>query len=220
RLCDTHDVTGWRQQAYNVRQVKRKMRAAQMKKRGGGKTEAQKARRHEQMVEAHRTYIDVAQQYLTKARLSLNTLENKGLSKVTERLKVVEIEDYMAHAERQIDQIRRRVLEGEKIPHDEKVFSIFEPHTEWIVKGKAGVPVELGLKVCVLEDQYQFILHHQVMEKTTDDQVAVSMISEARERFVDLATCSFDKGFHSPANQTALNELYLSTQFCLNFSFG
>ena len=207
RLCDAHDVTGWRQQAYTVKQVKRTMRAAQMKKRGGGKTEAQKARRHEQMVEAHRTYIDVAQQYLNRACLSLKTLENKGLSKVTERLKVVEIEDYMAHADRQIDQIRRRVLEGEQIPHDEKVFSIFEPHTEWIVKGKAGVPVELGLKVCVLEDQYQFILHHQVMEKTTDDQVAVSMVSDARERFPGLATCSFDKGFHSPANQKALDGL-------------
>ncbi len=67
----------------------------------------------------------------------------------------------MAHATRQIDQIRRRVILGEVIAHEEKVFSIFEPHTEWISKGKAGVPVELGLKVCILEDQHQFILHHQ-----------------------------------------------------------
>lgn len=43
--------------------------------------------------------------------------------------------------------IDRRVLKGECIPHEEKVFSIFEPHTEWICKGKAGVPVELGLRV-------------------------------------------------------------------------
>ena len=49
----------------------------------------------------------------------------------------------------------------------------FDPHTEWVSKGKAGVPVELGLKVCVVEDQHGFILHHHVMEKTTDDQVAV-----------------------------------------------
>ena len=62
------------------------------------------------------------------------------------------LDGYMAHVERQIDQIRRRVLQGEVIPHHEKVFSIFEPHTEWIVKGKVGVPVELGLRVCILED--------------------------------------------------------------------
>jgi hypothetical protein len=37
---------------------------------------------------------------------------------------------------------------AETIPHEEKVFSLFQPHTEWISKGKAGVPVELGLRVC------------------------------------------------------------------------
>ena len=87
---------------------------------------------------------------------------------------------------------------GEVIPHGEKVFSIFEPHTEWVSKGKAGVPVELGVKVCILEDQYQFILHHQVMQQMTDDQVAVSMVAQAKQRFANLNACSFDKGFHSP----------------------
>ncbi len=55
---------------------------------------------------------------------------------------MMEIERYLSHADRQIDQIRRRVVEGEKIPHNEKVFSIFEEHTEWISKGKAGVSDE------------------------------------------------------------------------------
>ena len=107
----------------------------------------------------------------------------------------------MVHARRQINQIRRRVLDGEIIPHAEKVFSLFEPHTEWISKGKAGVPVELGLRVCVMEDSSRFILYHQVMEKCTDDQVAVSMVSETKSRFPSLRATSMDKGFHSPANQ-------------------
>ena len=207
RLCELHDESGWRQHVYNVKHVKRKMRTAQMKKRGGGRTEAQKYQRHVDMLEAHQEYIDVAQQYLDKARLSLKTLESRCLSAITQRIKVVEIQDYMRHADRQIDQIKRRVIQGESIPHDEKVFSIFEPHTEWIAKGKAGVPVELGLKVCVLEDQHQFILHHRVMEKETDSQAAVEMVRESKERFSPLSTCSFDKGFHSPANQKDLDEL-------------
>ena len=66
------------------------------------------------------------------------------------------------------------------------------------------MPVELGVKVCILEDQYQFILHHQVMQNQTDDQVTVEMVVEAKKRFADLNACSFDKGFHSPSNQTAL----------------
>jgi hypothetical protein len=118
-----------------------------------------------------------------------------------------ELHGFIGHAWRQIDQIRRRVLENERIPHEEKVFSLFEAHTEWISKGKAGVPVELGLRVCVLEDQFGFILHHQVMEQQTDDQVAVPMVEAAQARFPELRQCSFDKGFHSPANQRILGEL-------------
>ncbi len=111
---------------------------------------------------------------------------------------------YIAHAERQIDQISRRVVDGETIPHHEKVFSIFEEHTEWIKKGKAGVPVELGLNVCIVKDQFGFILHYRVMQNETDDKVAVPIILETKERFEDLSSCSFDKGFHSPSNQEEL----------------
>jgi len=115
--------------------------------------------------------------------------------------------NFIKHARRQISQIARRVIQGEVIPHEEKYFSVFETHTEWISKGKAGVPVELGLKVCIVEDQYQFILHHQVMEKKTDEEVCVSLVKETKERFPMVEQASFDKGFHSPANQNGLREV-------------
>jgi hypothetical protein len=207
RLCEAHDLSTWRQHAYNIRHVRRLMRTAQMKKRGGGKTEEQKAKRKQQMVLAHQTYIDVAKHYLEKARSSLDDLQDKGLLSPAQGLSALEIKQFMGHAERQIDQINRRVIEDKIIPHHEKVFSLFEPHTEWIVKGKAGVLVELGLRVCVLEDQHQFLLHHQVMEKQTDNQVALAMVNETKQRFPNLATCSFDKGFHSPNNQKGLSEM-------------
>jgi IS5 family transposase len=66
------------------------------------------------------------------------------------------------------------------------------------------VPVELGLRVCVMEDQHRFILHHQVMERQTDEQVAVAMVKATKQHFANLEACSFDKGFHSPANQQEL----------------
>jgi hypothetical protein len=114
------------------------------------------------------------------------------------------LNDFMQHARRQIGQIDRRVLRGEHIPHGEKVFSLFQPHTEWISKGKAGVPVELGLRVCIMEDQDRFILHHRVMVKSTDDQVAFAMVGETKQKFPTLRAVSMDKGFHSPANQEVL----------------
>ena len=71
----------------------------------------------------------------------------------------------------------------------------------------ATVPVELGLRVAVVEDQHRFILTHQVMQKTTDDQVAVTLVEAALAGFPEISSASFDKGFHSPANQIALAAL-------------
>ena len=123
---------------------------------------------------------------------------------MSQDLRLSTVFDYIRHAERQINQIRRRVVLDEKIPHEQKVFSIFQPHTEWICKGKAGVPQELGLKVCVLKDQYGFILHHLVMEQQTDDKVAIAIAQGAKDRFGNLSGCSFDKGFYTPYNKEEL----------------
>ena len=204
--CDDLGLTDWRQHDYNVRNVKRLMRAAQNKKRSKA-TSPERAQKNEALIiAAHQQYLTLAQTYLDKARQTLALIEQQGLADVVDLVRKFEIEGFMAHADRQIDQIHRRVILGEVIAHDEKVFSIFEPHTEWISKGKAGIPVELGVKVCIVEDQHQFILHHQVMQKQTDDQVTVAMVTQAQQRFPDLNACSFDKGFHSPANQIALKE--------------
>ena len=90
---------------------------------------------------------------------------------------------------------------------DEKAFSIFESHTRWISKGKAGTPVELGVPVCVLEDNHGFILHHEVMWQGSDVDYAQPMIRETQARFPELRWCSFDRGFHSPENRLRLDEL-------------
>ena len=168
------------------------MRTAQNKKRSKAKSPEQIEKNQALIIQAHQDYLVVAQTYLDKARQTLATIKSLGISDVWGLVRKTEIEGFMAHADRQIEQTRRRVILGEDIPHGEKVFSIFEPHTEWISKGKAGVPVELGVKVCILEDQYQFILHHQVMQSQTDDQVTVQMATQAQKRFPNLNACSFD----------------------------
>jgi hypothetical protein len=61
--------------------------------------------------------------------------------------------------------------------------------------------------VVVVESREGFILHHKVMEKQTDEQMAVLMVKETQTQFPSFKACSFDKGFHSPANQTDLKAL-------------
>ena len=197
RVCDGLGMSEWRQSAYNLRKLKRLYRTAQSLKRSRAKKKEKVEEKRERIAKAHRQYTDQTEAYLDKARGTLDVLL------ATNRLSVITydtIKHYMRHAERQIDQIRRRVLEGETIPHTEKVFSIFEEHTEWISKGKAGVPQELGLKVCVVEDQYGFFLNHLVMRKSTDELVAVPLMRATKGIFPQLASCSFDKNFYTPEN--------------------
>ena len=82
----------------------------------------------------------------------------------------------------------------------DKVFSIFESHTEWVNKGKAGVAVELGLRLAVSEDKHGFILNHRVMQRETDEQATISLVEDLAVHYPEVASVSMDKGFHSPAN--------------------
>ena len=201
RLCIAFGIEGWRQSSHNLKKIKKLYRRAQKLNRSTSKDERKRAEREAVIKEAYRAYVEVVESFVARAQDSVAQLNRRGCLAV---IALLTLQGYIKHAQRQIDQVRRRVLHAEVIPHDEKVFSIFEQHTEWICKGKAGVPQELGLKVCVLEDHYGFILHHKVMEKQTDEQVTVAMVEEAKERFSELRSCSFDKGFYSPTNREVL----------------
>jgi IS5 family transposase len=100
-----------------------------------------------------------------------------------------------------------RIFNGEIIPHNEKIFSLYKPYTEWINKGKAGVPVELGVKVCIMEDQFGFVLNHRVMYKETDDKIAVDFLKSTQELFPKINSVSYDRGFWSKANLEAIKKL-------------
>ncbi|MDH3347124.1 MAG: ISNCY family transposase [Desulfobulbaceae bacterium] len=196
-------ITEWRQGKYNIQRLKRLYRKAQKLKRSTSKNDNKKQAREQLIKDAHMEYCDLANKFIVKAKCTLSNIEGGGLKTIST---VMLVESFITHAERQIDQIIRRVVKGEVIPHEEKVFSIFEEHTEWINKGKAGVPVELGLRVCILEDQHGFILNHLVMEKETDDKVAVPIVKDTKKQFSDLQSTSFDKGFYSPANRKELQD--------------
>jgi len=206
-ICSEIGITEWRQSHHNILKIKGLLRLIQQLKRSTSKDDAKKENRDRFIVAEHQNYIDVCQGFIFRANETIRVLRDLGLVSVAQDFRLNTVEYYIRHAQRQIDQIYRRVISGEKIPHKEKVFSIFEPHTEWISKGKAGVPQELGLKVCVLRDQYGFILYHRVMHHQTDDKVAIPIVRETKDRFANLTGCSFDKGFYSPENKRRLSEI-------------
>jgi len=205
-ICDAMGLTEWRQHEHNLKKIKKLYNKARRLKNSTSKDEKKKAERKDVIRVAYQAYIDAVEFFLKRTEDTLLIVEQSSFA-IEFLAQVFMIEKYMTDARHQIDLIKRRVMEDEKIPHDEKVFSIFEEHTEWICKGKAGVKQELGLGVCILKDQFGFILHHQVMEKVTDDKIAVSMVVETQKRFPNLTGCSFDRGFYTPDNKKNLKKL-------------
>ncbi|MCP3924581.1 MAG: ISNCY family transposase [Desulfobacterales bacterium] len=191
-LSGTIKLSGWRKAKDNIKKAKKLYR--KISKLNKSKNESLKK-------DACKEYLKFANFIIDKACAVIDSIKDPS-EFVSD--KIDELRIYIMHAVRQIDQINRRIINDEKIPHGEKVFSIFEEHTEWIAKGKIGTPVELGLNVCVVKDQFGFILHHIVMQNQSDVDVAVPIIIEAKQRFENLDSCSFDKGFHSPSNQEQL----------------
>jgi len=203
RLSKACQLAGWRQSNHNIRWFKKQYRIIQKLKHSTSKDEHKKSAREEEIRQEHLKYVVLALTYLHRAQTSLKELEKQVLNPY----ELLYLQQCMNYAEKFIGQSIRRVHFNETIHHHEKIFSIFQPHTEWISKGKAGVPAELGLPVCIIEDQHQFILHHQVMRRQTDDKVAVEIVSATKKRFPALTDVSLDKGFHSKQNQRDLEEL-------------
>ena len=133
-LCEDLGITEWRQSAYQLRQFKKLYRQVQRLKHSTSKDPDKRAAKQADVRAAHRTYLEQAEALLVRVR---ETRVQLVVSKLPAVL-FEQIDLYLGDAERQIDQIRRRVPWGQTIPHEEKVFSLFERGTEWISKGKAG----------------------------------------------------------------------------------
>ncbi len=190
-LASAFGLGGWRQSRHLRRQVKRLFNKIRNSRR---------QRRHPDRV---RVYLELCRSLVARAERLRRELEAAG----AEAWDIDTVQGLMDHALRQIDQIDRRLLQGEVIPHEEKVFSIFEPHTRWCAKGKAGRLVELGVPVCIVEDQHKFVLHHRILWEDDDVDAAVPLLSETLALFPSVRGCSFDRGFHSPSNRVRLDAL-------------
>ncbi len=92
---------------------------------------------------------------------------------------------------------RRRVFDGEKIPNSEKVFSIFEPHTELIKRGRRGKPIEFGHKILLTQSREKFITDYVVLENNcSDNQLLPLVLKRHKERFGKAPeSVAADKGF-------------------------
>jgi len=197
-IKDVDIDAGWRKHQDWYSRLKSSFYKASKLTSGNGKNT-------ERGLEAALDYLSIAD-CLSKKLTSTDDLIKQLANSNNNINKYNDLMYFQYHLNDHIDLVRRRLIYQETIPHSEKVFSLFEPHTRWIKKGKIGDKVELGLMVAVATDQYGFILGHKVMEHEQDVEIAVPFVKELVQKY-DIDSASFDKGFWSPSNFTELKEL-------------
>ena len=190
-------LPGWRKIKYIRKKIKSTFRATSQQV-FKGKNESSKTKSVKKYLQLIQALVDRSDAVFSHPALAGGT--------PTLLLALVDLKRYKDYAVKMIDLTRRRLINDEIIPAAEKIYSIFEPHTEWISKGKLNKKVELGHLLLITTDQYQFIVDYKVMESEKDPAQIPSLITRTNQKFKDqkIYSQSFDKGFYSKDNFDAL----------------
>jgi transposase, IS5 family len=151
----------------------------------------------------YRDLIRTSEQVVQSAREVLkNTSNVRGvdpLQDIAMRELRAQIEHYCGLGQRVIDQTRRRIIEGKSVPAEQKIYSIFEPHTDLIKRGKAQKPVEFGHKVFLAESAKGLITQYRVVDGNPNDDMQVRPCLTRHKKTFGEAPGLFsgDRGFYS-----------------------
>ena len=202
-LAAAQELPGWRQHEHWLHKVKKLVRdigRASRVKNQAGQTRLQAG---------YQELLHRADELLQRARQLTATLQSPGNLSVLDLAGgagVKELLHYVDLTAKVCDTARRRVFEGETVPNEEKIFSIFEPHTELIKRGKQPVPIQFGHNVLVVEDAAGFVVDYRVVGNGVLDQdLVLPVMKKLQERFDGkIKSASFDRAFHTPENQQGL----------------
>jgi transposase, IS5 family len=168
--------------------------------------------RQEQQIGGYRELIRIAEEVVESARTALrHTRKARSADMITE-LAIAEtrkeLEHFCALGARVTDQSRRRVINGEQVPNAEKLYSIFEPHTDPIKRGKVLTPIEFGHKVFLAESARGLITQYEVLDgNPVDEQHVVISLERHKQTFGDVPKLyGSDRGFFSERNVTSCKQ--------------
>lgn len=114
----------------------------------------------------------------------------------------VELAEYLPAMRQTVEQASRRAA-GETVPASERVFSIFEPHTELIKRGRRHKPVEFGHTVLLCQTEEKFITDYEVYERRQADCKLTSSVLDRHEALFGAPpeVLAGDKGFCPDADE-------------------
>lgn len=151
--------------------------------------------------------VAMTQTTVDQARQTLDLLGTQSGDKI-QRLKRI-LETYIPLAEQVIDQTQRRVFNKETVPAQEKIVSIFEPHSDIIVRGKETRPVEYGHKVWLNEVDGGIISHYRILDGNPSDELQWEPSLQAHQKTFlrSPQQASADRGLSSAPNEKTAQDM-------------
>lgn len=161
------------------------------------------AKKREKLYEKLLSYQEKVRGYAQAALEAMRCAENSGASLFATMGTVAELEEMLPLAETVYNQAYRRVILDEKVPADEKVVSVFEPHTDIICRGKKGSATEFGHKFDVATGRSGLVTFYEVYEGNPCDGDILKDSLEHHERLFGRVPerLAGDRRYHSAANE-------------------
>jgi len=183
--------------------VKKVKKLAYFITRNGGSKNKSKRRK---VRSTYRKLIERVSWIAEVARKTLDVLEAAGYEAEL-------LTHYIPIVARIISQAEQRVFQGVMLAADEKVYSLFEEHTELLKRGKAGKPIEFGHKVLIAQTGEKFIHHYQVFPKRQEDKELLEPTLKAHKQLFGTGpdVLATDKGFYENMKQILKLEKNITT---------
>lgn len=116
--------------------------------------------------EETKRYVSNSVEQAQQARQQLQFQKGKTAQRLEKML-----ETFIPLADIVITQTQKRIFENYSVPTQEKIVSIFEPHTDIIVRGKEAHPIEYGHKVWLNEVGGGVVSHYRVLDDNPSDEL-------------------------------------------------
>jgi transposase, IS5 family len=144
---------------------------------------------------AFRTLIERTERIVTLAHEF--TAQNAKHKNKALAARALELKAYVPSMATVVRAARRAQIEGQTVPAAERVFSLFEAHTELIKRGKRQKPVEFGHKVLLCESIEKFITDYEVYQQQQPDCNLTEAVIERHEKLFGKRpeVLAADKGF-------------------------
>ena len=194
--------SGWRQSEHLLKRIKEHVRTiAQISGSKSPKVKAGLPQAYGRLLDRAAIILERAKTLQLQAETDRVTGESLALSE--------ELQHWIELTEQVCDTAYRRAILGEHVPNSDKLFSLFETHTQLYRRGKAAKPNQFGRLVLVFEDGAGFISHYQLMDRDASDaDVIVDQTREVQKKHKgQIETASFDRGFYSAENEEQLSRI-------------